>query len=86
MDLIIDPGQIGHGRALSHPAEFVVDGAMAEANPALVRAKVGHRNAAQVRANSGSADDTGVAGVRDGRLRLFVELRGRWERIGLIDL
>ena len=49
--LIVDPGQVSDGGALSHTAELVVDGTVTEANPTLVGTQVGHRDATQMRAN-----------------------------------
>ena len=86
VDLIVDPGQVGDGWSLSHSAELVVDGTVAQADPALVGTQVGHGNAAQMRADSRGANNARVAGVRDGGLGLLVELRGCGKSIGLVDL
>lgn len=85
MDLIVDPWQVSDGWSLSDSTELVVDGTVAKADPTLVGTQVGNGDAAQMCANGGSADDTRVAGVGDGCLRFLVELRGRWQSIGLID-
>ena len=68
MDLIVDPGQVGDGRALTYSAELVINRTVAKADPALVGAKIGNRNAAEMRANGRAADNRGVAGVRNGSL------------------
>ena len=86
VDLIVDPGQVSDGWSLSDSAELVVDGTVAQADPALVGTQVGHGNAAQMRADSRGANNARVAGVRDGGLGLLVELRGCGQSIGLVDL
>ena len=86
VDLIVDPGQVGDGWSLSHSAELVVDGTVAEADPALVGAQIGHGDAAQMCADGASADNAGVAGVGNGGLGLLVELGGCGQRVGLVDL
>ena len=50
--LIVDPGKIGDSGSLSHSAELVIYGAVAQAHPTLIRAQVRHWNATQVSANS----------------------------------
>ena len=61
--LIVDPGQVGDGGSLSHSAELVVDGTVAEAHPALVGTQVGHGDAAEMRADGTAAHDGGVSSV-----------------------
>ena len=53
--LIVDPGQVSDGGALTHTAELVVDRSVAQAHPALVGAQVGHGDAAQMSANGRAA-------------------------------
>lgn len=86
MDLVVDPWQVGNGGTLSHSAELVIDGTVAQADPALVGAQVGHRDATQVGANGRAADNARVTGIRDGSLGLLVELRGGGQGVGLVDL
>ena len=86
VDLIVDPGQVGDGGSLSNSAELVVDATVAQADPALVRAQVGHRDATQVSANGRAAHDRRVTGIRDGGLGFLVELGGGGEGVGLVDL
>ena len=84
--LVVDPGQVSDGRSLTDTAELVVDGTVAQADPALVGTEIGHGDAAQVSADSRAAHDGGVAGVRDGGLGLLIELGGGGQGVGLIDL
>ena len=86
MHLIVDPWEVSNSGALSDSAELVVDGTVAQADPALVGTQVGHGDATQMRADGGAADDGGVAGIRDGSLRLLIKLGGGGERVGLVDL
>ena len=85
MDLIVDPWEVSDGWSLSDSAELVVDGTVAQADPALVGAQVGHWDAAQMCANGRRANDARVAGIGDGSLRFLVKLRGRWQSVGLVD-
>ena len=86
MDLIVDPGEVSDGGALSDSAELVVDGSVTKANPALVSTQVGHGDAAQMRADSRATHDTGVAGVWNGSLWLLIKLSWCGKRVGLINL
>ena len=86
MHLVVDPGQVGDGGALTDSAELVVDGTVTEADPALVGTQVGHGDATQMRADGRAADNAGVAGVGNGGLRLLIELSGGWQGVGLVDL
>lgn len=86
VDLIVDPWQVSDGWSLSDSAELVVDGTVAQADPALVGTQVGHGNATQMRADSRGANNARVTGIRDGGLGLLVELRGCGQGIGLVDL
>jgi len=63
VDLVVDPGQVSNGRALTDSTELVIDGTVAQADPALVGTKIGDRDAAEMRANCRAADDRRVAGV-----------------------
>ena len=54
--LVVNVRQVTGGGALSHAAEFIVHGTVAEADPALVGAQVRHGNAAQVSADSRAAE------------------------------
>ena len=65
MHLIVDPRKVGYSGSLSDTAELVVDGSVAEADPALVSTEIRHRNATQVSADSGSAYNGRVSGIRD---------------------
>ena len=65
MHLIVNPRQVGDSGSLTNSAELVVDGSVAKADPALVSTEIRHRDAAQVSADSGSAYNRGVAGIRD---------------------
>ena len=86
MDLIVDPGEVSDRGALSHSAELVVDWSVAQAHPALVGAQVGHGDAAQMRADSWTADDARVASIRYWSLWLLIQLGGCRKGIGLVDL
>ena len=86
MHLVVDPGQVGDGGTLSHTAELVVDGSVAQANPTLVGTEVGHGDATQMGADGGAAHNGGVAGIGDAGLGLLIELGGGGERVGLVDL
>ena len=86
MHLVIDPGEVSDGGSLSHSAELVVDGTVAQAHPALVGAEVGHRDATQMGADGRAAHNRGVAGIRNRRLGLLVELGGGGQSVSLIDL
>jgi len=65
MHLIVDPRKVSNGWALTHSAELVVDGSVAQADPTLVGAQVRHWDATQVRADGRGANNAGVAGVGD---------------------
>jgi hypothetical protein len=84
--LVVDVGQVTGGGALTDAAELIVDGTVAEADPALVGTEVGHGNAAQVGANGRAAEDGGVTGIRGGGLGILVEEGGGGQRIGEVDL
>jgi hypothetical protein len=84
--LVVDPRQVSDGRALTDAAELVVDGSVAKANPALIGTEVGHGDAAEMGADGRAAHDRGVSGFRDRGLRLFIELSGLGESVGLVDL
>ena len=86
VDLVVNPGKVGDGGALTDSAELVIHGTVAEADPALVGTEVRHRDAAEMSANGGAAHDRRVAGVRDGSLRLLIKLSGGGESVGLVDL
>ena len=86
MHLIVNVGQVTGGGTLSHAAELIVHGTVAEAHPTFVGSQIWNGNAAQVSANSGGADDGRVTGIRDHSLGLFVELGGLRKSIGLLDL
>ena len=86
MHLVVDPRQVGDGGTLTDAAELVVDGTVAQAHPALVGAKIGHRDAAQVSADSRSANNGGVAGIRNRSLGLLIKLSGSGQVVRLIDL
>lgn len=49
---VVDVGKIVLSGSLSHSAELVVDGTVAQAHPTLVGSQVGHGDATQVSANS----------------------------------
>ena len=49
---VVDVGQVSLGGSLSHTAELVVHGTVAEANPTLVGTEVGHWDATEMGANS----------------------------------
>ena len=57
MYLIVDPRKVGDSGTLTNSAEFIIDGTVAEANPALVCTKVRNRDAAKMSADSRAADD-----------------------------
>ena len=57
MHLIVDPGEVSNSRSLPHTAELVIDRSVTKAHPALVCTQVRYRDAAQVSANGGSADN-----------------------------
>jgi len=61
--LIVNPGQVSDGGTLTDSSEFVVHGTVTKADPALVRAQVGHWDATQMSANGGAADDGGVTSI-----------------------
>ena len=48
---VVDVGQVCLGGTLSNSAEFIVDGTVAEADPALVGTEVGHGDATEMGAN-----------------------------------
>ena len=52
MHLIVDPRKVSNGWALTHSAELVVDGSVAQADPTLIGTEIGDRDATQVSANS----------------------------------
>ena len=86
MDLVIDEWKVHLCGTLSHTAELVVDGTVAEADPTLVGTEVRHGDAAQVSANSGGGDYGGVTGLGDHGLGLLIELGSLGESVGLLHL
>ena len=52
VERVVDVGEVQKGRTLSHAAELVVDGAVADADPSVVGAQIGNGNTAQMGANS----------------------------------
>ena len=85
MHLVVDPGQVGDGGTLTNTAELIVDGTMAQADPALVGTEVGHGNATKMGANGRAAHNLGVTGVGDSCLGFLVELGRGGESVGLVD-
>ena len=83
---VVDVRQVGLGGSLSHSAELVVDGAVAQAHPALVCAEVGHGDAAEMGADGGADEDLGVLGVGEGGNGHLVEEGRVGEGAGLLDL
>ena len=57
VDLIVDPGKVGYCGTLSDTTKLVIDGSVAEADPALVSTEIRHRDATQVSADGRSADN-----------------------------
>ena len=57
MHLIVDPRKVSYRRSLSNTTELVINGSVTKANPTLVCTQVRNRDATQVCANGGSADD-----------------------------
>ena len=57
MHLIVDPREVSNSRSLSNTAELIIDRSVAKANPALISTQVRNRDATQVSANGGSADN-----------------------------
>jgi len=51
VDGVVNVRKVGLGGSLSHSAEFIVDGTVAETNPTLVGTKIGHWDATKMRAN-----------------------------------
>lgn len=85
MHLIVNEWEIGSSWSLSDSTEFIVDGSVTEADPTLVGSEIWHWNTSQMGANGRAAKHGRVTGLRDGSLRLLIELGGGWEGIGLID-
>jgi len=84
--LIVNVGQVGGGRALTHATELVIHGTVAKADPALVGTEIGHRNATQMGADGRAAQNGGVTGIGNGGLGLLIEKSGSGEGVGEIDL
>lgn len=71
---------------MSDAAKLVVDGTVAQANPALIGADVRCRDAAQVSANGRDDKHLRGAGVRQDVDVLLVEMAGLGQRVRLGDL
>jgi len=84
--LVVNVRQVTGGGALSHAAEFIVHGTVAEADPALVGAQVRHGNAAQVSADSRAAEDGRVSGGGNGGLGGLINESGVGKGVSEIDL
>ena len=84
--LIVNVGQVGSGRALTHTTELVVHGTVAKAHPALIGTQVGHGNATQVSANSRAAQNGRVTGIGNGGLRLLIKLGSGGQVVSEVDL
>jgi hypothetical protein len=55
--LVVDVGEVSGGGALTDTAELVVDGAVAQADPALVCTEIWNGDASEMSANSGNANE-----------------------------
>ena len=84
--IVVDVGQVSLGGSLSHAAEFVVDGTVAQAHPALVGADVRSGDAAQVSANCRDDEYLRGTGVRQDMDVLLIEMAGLGQSIRLSDL
>ena len=63
MHLVVDPWEVSNSWTLTHSSEFIVDGTVAEADPAFVGTKIRYRDAAKMGANGGAANDRRVASI-----------------------
>jgi hypothetical protein len=74
------------GGSLSHTAELVIHGTVAEANPTLVGTEVGHGDATEMGANSRAHENLRVDGIRKRCHGHLIEEGGVWESIRFLDL
>ena len=86
VDGVVDVGQVVQGWSLSHSAELVVDGSVAQAHPPLVGTEVGHGDATQVSANGRADEHAGVACIGKRSGRALIQLGGGWQGPGLLGL
>ena len=84
--LVVDPWEVSNSWTLTHSSEFIVDGTVAEADPAFVGTKIRYRDAAKMGANGGAANDRRVASIWNRSLRLFIKLSWGGQGVCLIDL
>jgi len=74
------------GGSLSHTAELVIHGTVAEANPTFVGTKVGHWDATEMGANSRAHENLRVDGIRKGSHGHLIEEGGVGEGVRFLDL
>jgi len=60
---VVDVRQVSLCWTLSDSTEFVIDGSVTKANPALISTEIWYGNATQVGADGGAYQDAGVTGI-----------------------